>query len=109
AVAAGSRAYPTGPASGASSAPTATVRPATAPRRETTSSIPAAASPTTSTATRSHGYQSAERDSSTYAHTAVSATVPASATRAATKERSRHRIAAPMPTSAPIAGASATV
>ena len=60
-------------------------------------------------ATRSHGYQPGLRPSSTQAQPAVTASMAVMATRANTVCRSRHSAAAPMPVSAPTAGASATV
>jgi hypothetical protein len=70
-----------------------------------TTSVTAATTPTTTMAGRSHGRKSALRPSSTYDHSTVSTTVPAS-----TRPFHRRRnIAAPIPTTAPTAGASATV
>ena len=70
---------------------------------------PAAAAPATAMTTRSQGIQSGLRPSSTQAQLTVTSSVPASTARAAGRSRIRHSATAPMPTSAPIAGASATV
>lgn len=100
AVAAVSTGYAAGPAS-------ATISPAAAStaatRRRATSSPIATTSPPTSTVGASQGTKSALRCSSTYDQAAVTARV---------RDRTilcRHSATAPMPTTAPIAGARATV
>ena len=67
-----------------------------------------ASTPNPSTVQASQGSQVGVRRSNTNAHPAVSATTPASAIRAPIPARSRHSTAAPIPTSAAIAGARAT-
>ena len=68
----------------------------------------AAARPPTRTTERSHGCQAGERSSRTNDQTAVAAMMPARHSRQAIFERWAHSVVAPMPTSAPIAGARAT-
>ena len=70
---------------------------------------PAAAAPASAMTTRSQGIQSGLRPSSTQAQPAVTSSVPASAIRAGQRSRIRHSATEPMPISAPMAGASATV
>ena len=68
-----------------------------------------AASPAISTSQRSHGSQSGVLSSSTNDHQAVTATATAAHTRPAIPSRACHRLVAPTPTSAPIAGPRATM
>ena len=101
--------YATGPARQATSAITAV---AALSRRTTRAGIsrPTAATPLATAITgTSHGSQDGVRPSSTIAQTAVTITPSASSARAATRSRERHATAAPIATSAAIAGASATV
>ena len=79
------------------------------------STVMAAANPQSRISARSQGSHVGERSSSTYAQSAVTirpaarvarATMPL---RATILFRARHRVTAPMPTNAPIAGASAIV
>jgi len=71
--------------------------------------IAAAAAAATAMTTRSHGNQPGLRPSSTQAQEAVTSSVPARVTRAAQVCRIRHNATPPMPASAAIAGARATV
>ena len=64
--------------------------------------------PETTTTIRSHGFQLGDRFNNTYAHPDEVKTVTASTERATIELRRCHRTCPPMPTSAPIAGASAT-
>ena len=68
---------------------------------------PIAATAAITMSTRTHGYQPGLRPSSTHAHALAAASPAARAARANQVWRIRHRPAAPMPTSAPIGGASA--
>src|SRR6516225_6778441 len=73
------------------------------------SSTTAPSTPASSTTQRSHGSQSGVRSSSTYDQTAVTSTVEATTARPAKPSRWFHTPVAPMPTSAPMPGASATM
>ena len=100
-----STAYAAGPASDARTASAAP--PPSSRGAERPGAISAtAATPAATIAHRSHGTKSGVRSSSAYDHRAVTATVPAST---AVPAGRRHSTPVPRPTSAPIAGASATV
>lgn len=75
----------------------------------TSASSSAPPSPPASTTGPSHGTKPLLRPSSTYAHTEVTANVTPSVADIAGCSRRRQGSAAPIPTSAPIAGASTTV
>lgn len=109
AVAAVCTAYPVGPASTAISATPAATSPNRPADRPASSSATTAPVPSTATATRSQGCQSALRLSSVHDQAVLTATVAASSILTHSRWRRCHRVAAPMPTSAPTAGARATV
>ena len=71
--------------------------------------ISAAANPSVATTYLSHGCHESSRARSSKASAVVSATVKPRIPDATSDVRRRHSTTAPMPTSAPIAGASATV
>jgi hypothetical protein len=77
--------------------------------RSGTSSAIDTTMPTPRTTGRNVGAQSGVRDSRVLAHSVVASIATASVPRANQCSRLRHRTAPPIPTSAPIAGTSATV
>ena len=101
--------YAPGAARHAATASAATARLAAVVNRPTTSSSAAAPTPPTATAARNHGSHSSFRANNTAARMALTATVPASAVAARMSKRCRHNSVAPIPITAAMAGASATV
>ncbi len=98
-----------GPANAAPMPTTASRRRAPRPSSGTISTPTAATMPAVSTTPRSHGFHDGVRSSRASAHHAVRPRAAASAPRANQLARRRHSSTAPIPTSAPIAGARATV
>ena len=98
-----------GPTSAATSARATAARVAVVPRRRPRSTPAAASRPTTRTTQRSHGFQSGDRERTTKAQPVVTSEVPASTGRAHRSVRRVQTSHPPIPTSAPIDGARATV
>ena len=108
-VAAVSTAYAAGPASVATSAAAPTARAIRRGRNVTPASSSAETSPATSTRYFTQGRKSGLRSRSAKPSTAVRETVPDAMPMASSESRRSHSSQAPVPTSAAIAGASATV
>ena len=108
-VAAVATEYAAGPASAATSAAVAAAEAMRGGRWCTPTIRAALTKPTTSTSHRSQGCHDASRARSSKESAAVRAVVRPSTPVAARESRCRHSTKAPVPTSAPIPGASATV